>query len=106
MLLGVNILNFGPGVRPDMLLRWAQTSESLGFDSIMISDHVAITPSAAERYPEPFFDCFTTLSWLAGQTSRIRIGTTVVVLPYRHPILSARLVGNLDQLSGGRFIFG
>ncbi len=106
MQVGVNILNFGPGVRPDMLLRWAQVSESLGYHSLMISDHIAITPSVSERYPEPFYDCFTTLGWLAGQTSQIRLGTTVVVLPYRHPILTARLVANLDQLSGGRFIFG
>src|SRR3954453_21319977 len=106
MQFGVNILNFGPGARPDMLARWAHVSESLDYHSVMISDHVAITPSVAERYPEPFFDCFTTLGWLAGQTSTIRLGTTVAVLPYRHPILTARLVANLDQLSGGRFIFG
>ena len=59
MRFGVNILNFGPGVSPDALARWATTVESLGYHSIMISDHVAITPSVAERYPEPFFDTFT-----------------------------------------------
>ena len=106
MQVGVNILNFGPGVQPDWLLRWAQVAEQFGYHSVMISDHVAITPSVAERYPEPFYDCFLTLGWLAGQTSRIRLGTTVAVLPYRHPVLTARLVANLDQLSGGRFIFG
>jgi probable F420-dependent oxidoreductase len=72
----------------------------------MISDHVAITPSVKPRYPEPFFDCFTTLAWLAGQSRRVQLGTTVAVLPYRHPVLTARLVANIDQLSGGRFIFG
>jgi probable F420-dependent oxidoreductase len=58
------------------------------------------------RYPEPYYDAFTTLSWLAGQTQRVLLGTTVTVLPYRHPILTARLVANIDQLSGGRFILG
>src|SRR5438309_11208207 len=72
----------------------------------MISDHVAITPSVRERYPEPFYDTFATLSWLAGQTKRVQLGTTVTVLPYRHPILTARLVANIDQFSGGRFILG
>jgi len=106
MQFGVNILNFGPGARPDALLRWAQVSEALGYHSIMMSDHVAITPTVADRYPEPFYDCFSTLSWLAGQTTSIKLGTTVNVIPYRHPVHIARLVGNIDQLSGGRFIYG
>lgn len=106
MKFGVNILNFGPGANPEALLKWAKTSEALGYHSVMISDHVAITPSILPRYPEPFYDTFTTLAWLAGQTSSMGLGTTVVVLPYRHPVLIARLVANIDKLSGGRFIFG
>lgn len=106
MKFGVNILNFGPGANPGALLRWAQISEALGYHSVMISDHVAITPSVGQRYPEPYYDTFTTLAWLAGQTSRVGLGTTVAVLPYRHPVLTARLVANVDQLSGGRFVFG
>ena len=106
MQIGVNILNFGPGASPEGFLRWARLCESLGYHSLMISDHVAITPSVAQRYPEPFFDCLATLTWLSGQTSRIKLGTTVVVLPYRHPVLLARLVADLDRFSGGRFIFG
>ena len=106
MQIGVNILNFGPGASPEGFLRWARLSESLGYHSLMISDHVAITPTVSQRYPEPFFDCLATLTWLAGQTSRIKLGTTVVVLPYRHPVLTARLVADLDRFSGGRFIFG
>ncbi len=104
--IGVNILNFGPGANPDALLRWAKLAEALGFHSLMFSDHVASTPSVGQRYPEPFYDPFTTLAWLAGQTDRIRLGTTVIVLPYRHPVLMARLIANIDQLSGGRFILG
>jgi probable F420-dependent oxidoreductase len=104
--VGVNILNFGPGANPDDLLRWARIAEDLGYDSVMISDHVAITPSVGQRYPEPFYDAFTTLSWLAGQTKRVRLGTTVIVLPYRHPVLMARMAANIDHLSGGRFILG
>ena len=106
MQVGVNILNFGPGVTPASLLQWATTAEELGYHSIMISDHIAITPTVAQSYPEPFYDPFATLSWLAGQTKHIKIGTTVIVLPYRSPLLVARLGANLDQLSNGRFIFG
>ncbi len=106
MKVGVNLLNFGPGVTPESLSRWATTAEELGYHSIMISDHIAVTPGVAQNYPEPFYDPFATLSWLAGQTKRIKLGTTVIVLPYRGPMQVARLGANLDQLSGGRFIFG
>src|SRR5687767_9039486 len=101
MKVGVNILNFGPGAAPDKLLAWAQLSESLGYHSVMISDHIAITPSVRPRYSEPFFDTFMTLSWLAGQTKRVALGTTVCVLPYRHSVLTAREVANIDNFSGG-----
>ena len=106
MQIGVNILNFGPGVSPEALGRWARIAEDLGYHSVMISDHVAMTPDVRTRYPEPFYDPFLTLAWLAGQTRRVKLGTTVCVLPYRHPILIARLGANIDTLSGGRFIFG
>ncbi|MFE7394860.1 LLM class flavin-dependent oxidoreductase [Streptomyces sp. NPDC057582] len=106
MQLGVNVPNFGPGTDPGVLREWARIVEGLGFDLLMVSDHVAVTPDVAERYPEPFYEPFTTLSWLAGITTRLRLGTTVLVLPYRHPLLVARMATNLNQLSGGRLVLG
>jgi alkanesulfonate monooxygenase SsuD/methylene tetrahydromethanopterin reductase-like flavin-dependent oxidoreductase (luciferase family) len=106
MRIGVNVPNFGPGTDPGMLRDWAQTVEGLGFDLLMVSDHVAITPDVAEQYPAPFYEPFTTLSWLAGITHRVRLGTTVLLLPYRHPLLVARMAANLHQLSGGRLVLG
>nr|WP_225958034.1 LLM class flavin-dependent oxidoreductase [Amycolatopsis lexingtonensis] len=85
---------------------WARTVEGLGYDLLMVSDHVAITPDVAEQYPAPFYEPFTTLSWLAGVTERVRLGTTVLVVPYRHPLLVARMAANLDALSGGRLVLG
>ncbi|MFD8783290.1 LLM class flavin-dependent oxidoreductase [Kitasatospora sp. NPDC059599] len=106
MQLGVNVPNFGPGTDPGVLREWARTVEGLGFDLLMVSDHVAVTPDVAVRYPEPFHEPFTTLSWLAGTTTGLRLGTTVLVLPYRNPLLVARMAGTLDRLSGGRFVLG
>jgi probable F420-dependent oxidoreductase len=106
MKLGVNVLNFGPGTDPGVLRDWAQTVEGLGFDLLMVSDHVAITPDVAQQYPAPFYEPFTTLSWLAGLTTRIRLGTTVLIAPYRHPLLTARMAANLNELSGGRLVLG
>ena len=106
MRLGVNVPNFGPGTRPDTLARWAQTVEGLGFDLLMVSDHIAVTPDVAEQYPAPFYEPFTTLAWLAGLTHRVRLGTTVLIVPYRHPLLVARMAANLNDLSGGRLVLG
>ncbi|MET7644048.1 TIGR03619 family F420-dependent LLM class oxidoreductase [Streptomyces sp. NPDC005426] len=106
MQLGVNVPNFGPGTDPGVLREWAAIVEGLGFDLLMVSDHVAVTPDVAERYPAPFYEPFTTLSWVAGITTRVRLGTTVLVLPYRHPLLVARMATNLHQLSGGRLVLG
>jgi alkanesulfonate monooxygenase SsuD/methylene tetrahydromethanopterin reductase-like flavin-dependent oxidoreductase (luciferase family) len=106
MQLGVNVPNFGPGTRPEVLRQWAQVAEGLGFSLLMVSDHIVITPDVAGQYPAPFYEPFTTLSWLAGITSRIRLGTTVLIVPYRHPLLVARMAANLSDLSGGRLILG
>lgn len=105
MKFGVNILNFGPEASFESLRAWAVGAQSLGFHFVMISDHVAVTPDVQAQYPTPFYDPFTVLAWLVGVIG-IELGTTVTILPYRHPLLTARLVANLDQISGGRFLFG
>ena len=106
MKIGVNLLNFGPGVSPASLRDWTRLVESLGYHLVMISDHVAITPDVQEKYPAPFYDPLVCLSWLAANTSTLELGTTVLILPYRNPLLVARMGANIDQLSGGRFILG
>src|SRR5262249_48752788 len=106
MKFGVNLISFGPGASPESLSRWAAFVENVGYHFLMVGDHVAITPDVQGRYPAPFYDPFTTLGWLAGQTRRVELGFTVIVLPYRHPLETARMAANLDRLSGGRLIFG
>jgi probable F420-dependent oxidoreductase len=104
--IGVNLINFGPGATPESMGRWARVTEALGYHAILTSDHVAITPDVAARYPAPFYEPFTTLGWLAATTRAIEIGTTVIIVPYRHPLETARMVANVDRLSGGRVIVG
>ncbi|HYB70452.1 MAG TPA: TIGR03619 family F420-dependent LLM class oxidoreductase [Candidatus Bathyarchaeia archaeon] len=106
MKLGVHLITFGPGASPESLARWAAFVENVGYHFVMVGDHVAITPDVQGRYPAPFHDPFTTLGWLAGITRRVELGFTVIVLPYRHPLQTARMAANLDRLSGGRLIFG
>jgi probable F420-dependent oxidoreductase len=106
MKIGVNLLNWGPGVSPEALARTTSLIEALGYHLVMISDHVAPTQDVVAKYPVPLYDPFTTLGWLAGATRRIELGTTVIILPYRSPVLTARMAATVDRLSGGRFIFG
>jgi alkanesulfonate monooxygenase SsuD/methylene tetrahydromethanopterin reductase-like flavin-dependent oxidoreductase (luciferase family) len=97
-----HLIGSGPGTSADTLERWARTAEAPGYDLLMVSDHIAITPDVAERYPAPFFDTPATLGWLAANTTRIELGTTVMLLPLRHVLDTARIVGTVDQLAGGR----
>jgi probable F420-dependent oxidoreductase len=104
--LGLNIPNFGPTATPELLEEWAHFAESSGFALGVLSDHVAPTPDIASLYPSPFYDAFATLSWLAGLTDRLELGTSVTILPYRHPLLTARMAANIDRFAHGRFILG
>ena len=103
---GVNLINFGPGVTPESLARTVGVAEALGYHFVMTSDHLAVTPDVSGRYPAPLYEPFTLLGWLAAATRTMEIGTTVIVLPYRHPLEVARMAANVDQLSGGRLILG
>jgi probable F420-dependent oxidoreductase len=106
MKLGVNLINFGPGANPQSLEGWVKVTEGLGFHALMTSDHVTTTADVNERYPAPFYEPLSTLGWLAAMTSKVAIGTTVSILPYRSPLETARAFANIDQLSGGRCILG
>ena len=105
MKVGVNLINFGPGANVDSFRRTVEISEALGYHLVMTSDHIAVTSDVAERYPAPFYEPLSTLGWLAGITT-MEIGSTVIIVPYRSPLETAKACANIDQLSGGRFIFG
>ncbi|MFJ9174276.1 TIGR03619 family F420-dependent LLM class oxidoreductase [Streptomyces sp. NPDC102360] len=106
MKFGINVLNYGPGTTPASMEDWVLRAEGLGFHLAMISDHVTLPQEALPVFPPPFYDPFTTLAYLAGRTTTIELGTTVIVLPYRHPLQTARVAANIDQMCNGRFVFG
>lgn len=106
MRLGVNVPNFGPGTDSRLLADWTSTLEELGYDLLMVSDHVAVTPDVAARYPALFFDPLAVLAFLAARTERIGLGTTVVIAPYRHPLVTVQAAASVQLLSGGRLIPG
>ena len=91
---------------PESLARSVDLAEALGYHLVMTSDHVAVTPDVASRYPAPFYEPFTTLGWLAAKARTVELGTTVIIVPYRHPLETARMTAQIDRFCGGRFIFG
>ncbi|MBO1332925.1 TIGR03619 family F420-dependent LLM class oxidoreductase [Streptomyces sp. VRA16 Mangrove soil] len=106
MRYGVNLLNFGSGTTPESLVRQATDARDLGFSFAMISDHIAVTPDVHAVYPAPFYDQFVLAAHLAGRVPGLTLGTTITVIPYRHPLQTARLAANIDRLNDAGFILG
>ena len=116
--LGFQVLNSGPLATVDAIVEMAQRAESLGYDSLVVTDHIVIPRRIESRYPynatgrlqfpaEAFFhEPLTMLSFLAGATRRIRFGPSVLVLPYRNPVLTAKMLATMDFLSKGRLFVG
>ena len=84
----------------------AQAADRLGFDHLTCSEHVAVPPADAEVRGGVYWDPLATLGYIAGQTSRIRLATYVLVLGFHHPLEIAKRYGTLDRVAGGRLVLG
>jgi probable F420-dependent oxidoreductase len=95
------------GTDPDRLVTFAQHAERCGFEALYLQDHIALYPGASygagELPPEsPYFDPLDCLSFVAAATRRLLLGTGVLLLPYRHPVVLAKRLATIDVLSAGR----
>ncbi|MEM9177649.1 MAG: TIGR03619 family F420-dependent LLM class oxidoreductase [Myxococcota bacterium] len=82
-------------------------AETVGFDSLWVNHHVINAGYVRERLgTRPYHDALILLTWLAGKTHHARLGTSVLVLPYLHPMILARELATLDQLAQGRLVVG
>jgi probable F420-dependent oxidoreductase len=128
MHFGIFVYNKGPLASPEHILHLAQRAEALGFDDVAVTDHIAIPVRDREhdqfvtgKPTQPYvtggprhgweeisnyYDPLTTLMYVACHTKRVRLGTTVLILPYRQPIPLAKTLATLDVLSGGRLFLG
>jgi probable F420-dependent oxidoreductase len=106
MQLGIHLPHIGRKAGPDAIRRAAVQAEDLGFADVWVSEHV-ILPKDAPYPPSPaFYEPILTLTWAAAATKRVRLGTSVIVLPMHHPVPVAKQVATLQSLSEGRVIFG
>jgi alkanesulfonate monooxygenase SsuD/methylene tetrahydromethanopterin reductase-like flavin-dependent oxidoreductase (luciferase family) len=118
MKIGCHLPMFGPIGTRHSVLTFARRMEALGYDSLWASDHVVIPHRIASRYPYsptgkfplapevPFLEPLTTLALVAGVTERVQLGTSILVLPHRNPVLAAKMAATIDHLSEGRLVLG
>ncbi len=118
MEFGFSLPSRGPTVSMENLRTLAQHADALGLDSVWVSDHIIVPEQIGSFYPyhpegqfptapeQDYLEPLTALTFLAGCTERVQLGTSVLILPYRNALLTAKIVSTLDKLSNGRTILG
>ena len=118
MEFGVFLPVSGRATGRDTMMEAARQAETLGFEAVWAADRIIIPWEINTAYPyseqqefivppdRPFLEPLTALAFLAGCTEKIRLGISVLVMPYRHPLFWAKIVTSIDRLSKGRFILG
>jgi probable F420-dependent oxidoreductase len=118
MKYGFTLPGRGPLATPEHLTTMAKRGEELGYDSLSIGDHIVIPNSISSPYPYTeggefpgagsgeFLEQLSVLSFIAGQTQKIRLVTSVIIVPHRNPLVAAKVLATLDVLSKGRLIVG
>jgi probable F420-dependent oxidoreductase len=117
--IGVDVGIYGRLATRQHILELAELAESSGVESLWVADHVIFPTKVAASYPysasgtfpvdmteEPLLEPMVTMGVLVGATQRVKIGTAVLVMPYRNPVLLARMLVTLDNLSDGRMLLG
>ena len=105
MQIGMHLPHAGSQASPALIKRHARQAEDMGLSDVWVSEHIIVPRAQFPRSPL-FYDPVLTLTWVAAVTERVRLGTSVIVLPMRHPLPLAKELSTLHNLSGGRLILG
>jgi probable F420-dependent oxidoreductase len=118
MEIGLHVPQVGPLASSENVAAFARAADEAGFDGLWVFDHVVLQKEQQSRYPYSadgsmgfpptmnFLEPLTQLAFLAAHTRRAQLGTSVLVLPMRQPVLHAKMMATIDFLSGGRFVLG
>ena len=120
MKVGLLLPQAGPDITADLVVRYARAAEDAGYDSLWTIDHVVLPRKWTSVYPYTpsgspprriqidahLLEPLTQLTYVAAVTNRVQLGTSVLVLPMRQPVLHAKVMASLDHIAGGRFILG
>mgnify|MGYP001827920231 CR=1 FL=1 len=106
MKIGVTVRNMGEQAAADTMLACVLAAEAGDVESVWITDHIAIPPDDAEGSGGCYTDTLTTLAWLGGATKRIKLGSGVLIIPYRPKLPTAKQVATVQALCGERLLLG
>jgi probable F420-dependent oxidoreductase len=106
MRFGFALRLMGPAANAAVLRESATRAESAGLDTVWVPDHIAIPPDETEGSDGRYLDPLSSLAWLAAATHKIRLGTAVLVVPYRPALPTAKVIATVQELSGGRLELG
>ncbi len=105
MEYGLILPTMPAGATAEGIAAGAETAERLGWSTVWTTDHVLVEHASADEYGQ-IFEAITTLAWIGGRHRRLRLGTSVIVVPQRNAVVLAKELATLDALSGGRLIAG
>lgn len=91
---------------PEAIVAAAKKAEEVGFDAIFVNDHILVGDDARSAPWTNVYDAFVAMSFIAAHTSRIGVGVSVLIMPYRNPIATAKALATLDRMSAGRLTVG
>jgi probable F420-dependent oxidoreductase len=110
MRFGIFGINTGACARPETAAKVARAAEAAGFESVWTGEHVVLpdpqAPPSPARPQHPMLDPAVALAFLAAHTRRVKLGTGIIILPQRNPLVLAKELASVDVLSNGRLIFG
>src|SRR5262249_29643432 len=110
MKIGLFAINYGTCADPELAVRVARHAEAAGFESVWTGEHVVLADPAPPSFTMPptlpFLDTTVALTLIAANTSTIRLGTGIIVLPLRNPVVLAKELASVDVVSGGRLMAG
>ena len=106
MHIGLMIRNMGDQSTREIMAGAALAAEEREFESIWVVDHIAIPPEDSEGSGGRYVDILSSLAWLAGLTSTIKLGSGVLIAPYREILPTAKQIASIQELSGNRLLLG
>ena len=90
----------------EAIVQTAAKAEELGFDALFVNDHVIVDDSPRSESWRNVYDPLMVLAYVAARTTTVLLGTSVLIMPYRNPVVTAKMIATLDQMSGGRAVLG
>ena len=106
MKFGVSLPHYRHVASAEAVTRFPKEAEDMGYDSVWVTDQIIVPDTVVDNFGPVFYESLTVLAYVAGITSTIQLGSSVIVLPYRSPIHLAKIASTIDSLSHGRLLLG